>query len=68
MIFKKHSSMVMAGDGASVHPKAVRAVVPWAVAPTESEREAGVEGSESMEVSVHVQPELKLPTRGDNGV
>ena len=45
LFFKKQSSMVTAGEGVTVHPKAVCAVVSWAATLSEVEREAGMEGS-----------------------
>ena len=61
--------MVTAGEGVTVHPKAVCAVVSWAATLSDAERDAGMEGSSgSVHVSVHVQPELKLPTKGDDGL
>ena len=69
LFFKKQSSMVSAGNGVAVHPKAVCAVVSWAVTLSESDREAGMEGGASQRSeSVHVQPELKLPTKGEKGL
>ena len=74
MFFKKQSSMVSAGDGVTVHPKAVCAVVSWAAPFSEPEREAamkagmGVAISANRSESVHVQPELKLPTKGEKGL
>ena len=69
LFFKKQSSMVTAGEGVTVHPKAVCAVVSWAAPLSDAEKDAGMEGSSgSVQVSVHVQPELKLPAKGDNGL
>ena len=68
LLFKHQSSMVTVGEGVNVHPKAVCAVVSWAVTPSDADREAGREGeSENRTVPVHVQPELKLPTKGEKG-
>ncbi|MDA8583548.1 hypothetical protein N9L68_04925 [bacterium] len=66
----KPSSMVTAGDGVTVHAKAVCAVVvSWAVTLSESDRGAGMEGGASQRSeSVHVQLELKLPTKGNEGL
>ena len=72
--FKKQSSMVTAGEGLTVHPKAVCAVVSWTAPFSEPEREAamkagmGVAISANRSESVHVQPELKLPTKGEKGL
>ena len=66
LFFKKQGSMVTAGEGVNVHQKAVRALVSWAATPSECERDAGMEGSAiTQQVSVHAQPELKLPTKGE---
>ena len=65
---KKQSSMVTVGEGVNVHPKAVCAAVSLAVTPSDADREADSEGkSENRIVPVHVQPELKLPTKGEKG-
>ena len=61
--------MVTAGDGVTVHPEAARAAVSWAATLSDHERDAGIEGSTiAQQVSVHVQPELKLPTKGEKGL
>ena len=67
LFFKKQSSMVIAGEGATVHPKAVCAVVSWATTLSDCERDVGMEGS-AVQVPVYVQLELKLPTRGEKGL
>lgn len=67
LFFKKPSSVVTVGDGTAVHPKAVCAKVSWEQAPTAAEKEAGMEG-ENIEVMVYVQPELKLPIKGEQGL
>ena len=68
LFFKKQSSTATAGEGVTVHPKAVCAVVSWAVPLSESARDAGMEGGASQRIeSVHVQPELKLPSKGEKG-
>ena len=65
LFFKKQSSMVIAGEDATVHPKAVCAVVSWAATLSDHERDAGVEVSAgSVQVPVHAQPELKLSAMG----
>ena len=51
----------------TVHPKAVRAKVSWTQAPTGAESDAGLE-TEDSEVTVFVQPELKLPSQGPQGL
>ena len=56
LFFKKQSSMVTAGEGVTVHPKAVCARVSW----TALRRLAcGGAISENRTEAVHVQPELK---------
>lgn len=65
LFFKKQNSMFTADDGVTAHPKAVCATVSWAVTPTVEEKDAGIEGEGVKRVAVHVQPELKLPTKGD---
>ena len=42
-------------------------MVSWTMDPTVEEIEAGVEGKGECIVSVHVQPELKLPNQTDKG-
>ena len=66
LFFKKQSSVVTGGDGSQLNHKAVSAKVSWTKAPTVCEQAAGLE-PEEIEVTVHVQPELKLPTKGDKG-
>ena len=69
LFFKKQSSMVTAGEGVTVHPKAVCAVVSWAATLSDCERDAGMEGSAvTVQVLVHVQPELTLPTKSKKGL
>ena len=66
LLLKQQSSIVTAGDGVTVFPKAVCAVVSWAVTFGESEKNADMEGDDaSPQAPVHVQPELRLPTKGD---
>ena len=67
LFFKKQSSVVTGCDGTPVHPKAVCAKVSWLATPTACEKDAGLE-CENTEVMVHVQPELKLPMKGDKGL
>ena len=68
LFFKRQSSVVVKGEaGATVHPRAVCAMVSWTMDPTVEEIEAGVEGKGECIVSVHVQPELKLPNQTDKG-
>ena len=67
LFFKKQSSVVTVGDGTPIHPKAVCAKVSWTAAPTVCEKEAGLECANT-DVKVYVQPELKLPMKGDKGL
>ena len=60
--------MVTVGEGVNVHPKAVCAVVSWADTLSRVLAESSMNGvSENRTVAVHVQPELKLPTKGEKG-
>ena len=67
LFFKKQSSVVTGGDGSLLNHKAVSAKVSWTKAPTADQQAAGLEAEETA-VTVHVQPELKLPTKGDQGL
>ena len=68
LFFKKQSSVVTEDEGATIHPKAVGVVVTWSgsvTATADGENEAG---SSDVEVRLKVQPELKLPANGANGL
>ena len=68
LFFKKQSSVVTEDEGATIHPKAVDVVVTWsgsATATADGEHEAD---SSDVEVRLKVQPELKLPANGANGL
>ena len=68
MFVKKHSSVVTEANHHTMHPKAVCVVAKWsesAAAVVDLEEEAG---SSDVEVRLHVNPELKVPTKGSKGL
>ena len=68
LFFKKQSSMHCVGDSGTVHPNAVCVEVSWTTAASDLETEAGMEGNREVKIPVHVQPELKLPAKGTDGL
>ena len=69
MFFKKPSSVVTENEGATIHPKAVIAVVSWsesAIALKDDDKDKETSAGD-VKIQMRVQPELKLPTKGAKG-
>ena len=65
LFYRRESSLILRDyDPAQINPQAVNAVVSWPTTP--KERETGVENEEH-EITISVQPELKLPRPQEDG-
>ena len=68
MFLKKQSSVVTEDAGATIHPKAVGVVVTWSESATAVVNVENEANSVDVEVRLKVQPELKCPTNGAEGL